>query len=227
MIYKKCIIFDNEDQSEEIIKLIRDAHSKGIDIECDVFYVGSTFFTDVLTEGKIDIQKVVSEFKKSFGGQTYHLAAFDWSLDDDNINGVELIRQLSHNKILKNTPKLIYSGVLEDVLSGIENLSPSDRLNRIKPLINSKILGYYERTKRDEEIMLFFSQDIESLDLILEEQLRKYPDLIFEHKFVTDTLKGKSFLQVAEFIEEHDHIRNDLKKEIIQQVIAYMTENIS
>ena len=89
---KKCIIIDNDDQTEEIKKLVRDAKAKGVYIECEQFNVGSTFDNKLLTNGAIDIDKVVAEFNKRFKRQTFHLAAFDWDLSDPNIDGVELMR---------------------------------------------------------------------------------------------------------------------------------------
>ena len=223
---KKCIIFDNEDQTDEIEKLIRDGRNSGIEIECEQFNVGSTFFTEVLSAGKIDIDKVIIEYKKRFKGKTFQLAAFDWDLDDDKINGIELLRKLKANRILKNTPKIIYSGLLDEILAGIEDLTKTDRINRIKTLINNDIRGYHERGNRDIEIIHFFSNELETLDLILEEELKKFPDLVFENRFVNKNFNGKTFLEIIDFLEHDDKIHNDFKKEIIQQVIAYLTEKI-
>jgi hypothetical protein len=229
---KKCIIIDNEDQSEIIEKLIRDGKAKGIDIECEQFNVGSTFLTEVLTDNKIDIAKVVAEFKNKFKGQTFHLAAFDWDLSDDKIDGIELMRQLTHNKIFKNTPKLLYSGLLEDKLSTKideyknNTLTKKDLLDRIKTLINADIKGFVAREKYDSDIIRILEGTEETLDLIIEEELNKFPELKFSNKFVNANFSGKTFVEIAKIIEEQDGLRNDFKKEIIQQVVSYLTEKI-
>src|SRR5260221_5210344 len=113
---KRCLIIDNDDQSATIEKLIKDAQAKGLSLECDQFNIGSTAYDEVLTDGKIDINKVVAECKSSFHKRTYHLIAFDWQLSDEVYNGVELIRAFSHHKLFRHVPKLLYSGLLEESL---------------------------------------------------------------------------------------------------------------
>lgn len=226
MMIKKCIIFDNEDQSESIEKLIRDGKNKGIIIECEQFNVGSSELTEVLTNGEIDIAKVVTEYKKRFKRETFHLAAFDWQLDDDKIDGVELIRQLTHNKILKNTPKIIYSGLLNDILGDILKSENSKNQEKLTTLVNGDIRGFYKRDKYDVDILNFLSVNDEHIDLIVEEELKKFPELTFKNSFTNNHFNGKTFLEIADFIEKHDNIRNEFKKEIIQQVISYLTEKI-
>lgn len=226
MIIKKCIIFDNEDQSDSIEKLIRDGKNRGFIIECEQFNVGSPGLTEVLTNGEIDITKVIEEYKKKFRGQTFQLAAFDWQLDDDNIDGIELIRQLTHNKILKNTPKIIFSGLLNDILGKILKSVDSKNQEKLTTLVNSDIRGFFKREKYDDDILNFLSTNEEHVDLIIEEELKKFPELVFKNIFSNKKFNGKTFLEIADFIENHDSMRNDFKKEIIQQVISYLTEKI-
>lgn len=64
MIERSCLIIDNEDQTEEIEQLVRDAKHQGINLDCQQFEVGNTAYTEVLTSGKIDISKVEKEVKK-------------------------------------------------------------------------------------------------------------------------------------------------------------------
>jgi CheY-like chemotaxis protein len=229
---KRCIIIDNEDQSEIIEKLIRDGKAKGIHIEVEQFNVGSTFENDLLSAGAIDIDKVVAEYKKRYRGQSFHLAAFDWDLSDPKIDGIELMRLLIHNKILRNTPKLLYSGLLEDKLSAKlddyknNQITKQDLLKRIKTLINADIKGFVARDNYDRDIISTLEGAEEVIDLIIEEELNKLPDVIFSNSFSNDNFNGKSYKEIAQMLEEHVHLRNDFKKEIVQQVIAYLTAKI-
>jgi len=229
---KKCIIIDNDDQTEEMKKLVRDAKAKGVYIECEQFNVGSTFDNELLTDGAIDIDKVVTEFKKRFKGQTFHLAAFDWDLSDPKIDGVELMRQLTHHRIFKNTPKLLYSGLLEDKLSSKlddfkdGDLTKGELLDRVKTLIKADIKDFVARETYESDIIRILGGTDETLDLIIEDELSKFPEFIFSNKFVNEKFNGKTFLEIANIIEEHDGLRNDFKKELIQQIIAYLTEKI-
>jgi len=232
MMNKNCIIIDNEDQSEIIEKLVRDGKAKGITIDCEQFNVGSTFENELLTDGVIDINKVVNEYKKRFKNQTFQLAAFDWDLSDPKTDGIELMRQFTHHKIFKNTPKLLYSGLLEDKLSSkIEeykkgDLSKKDLLDRIKTLINADIKGFVGRENYDRDIIGILEGTDETLDLIIEEELNKLPELRFSNKFINEKFKGKTFYEIATILEENDLLRNAFKKEIIQQVVAYLSEKI-
>jgi len=223
---KRCIIFDDNDQSDEIEKLIRDGKNRGIEIICEQFNVGSPEFTEFLTDGEIDIAKVIYEYKKKYSGVTFHLAVFDWNLEDDKIDGIELIRQISHNKILRNTPKIVISAKLRIIINDIIKAKEAKRIEKLTLLVNSDIKGYKEREHYENDIIEFFLSNEESLDLIIEEELRKFPGFIFENNFSNKNFNGKTFLEIAKFIENNDSIRNDFKKEIIQQVIAYLTEKI-
>lgn len=223
---KRCIIFDDNDQSDEIEKLIRVGKNKGVEIECHQFNVGSPEFTEFLTNGEIALEKVISEYRKKFRGVTFHLAVFDWNLEDPNINGIELIRQLTSERVLHKTPKIVISAKLGIILNDIVRAKESIRIKQLSSLVNSDIRGYFEREKYENDIINFFLKDEETLDLILEEELRKFPDFIFENSFVNKHFNGKTFSEIAEFIENDDSIRNEFKKEIIQQVIAYLTVKI-
>ena len=223
---KKCIIFDNEDQSDEIVKLIRDGRNQGIAIECEQFNVGSTEYTEVLTKGEIDISKVISEYKRRFSGITFHLAVFDWDLNDEKINGIELIRQLNANRILYRTPKIVISALLKSILADIVKSDEQKRIKQLTLLVNSNIIEYHEREKYEQDIINYFSKNEESLDLILEEEFKKFPKHIFRNSFSNKNFNGKTFLEIAEFLESADKIRNDFKKELIHQVLAYLTEKI-
>jgi hypothetical protein len=229
---KKCLIIDNDDQTAEIEKLKRDGKAKGIYIECEQFNVGSTFDDGLLTAGKIDIDKVVSEFKRRFRHQTFHLAAFDWDLSDDTINGVELMRQFAHHRILRNTPKLLYTGLLEDKLGAmlddfkVGKLSRNKLLAHIRTIIRADIRDFVGREKYEEDILRILEQSDETIDLIIEEELNKFPDLRFANSFTSKSFNGKTFIEISKILESEDRLRNDFKKEIIQQVIAYLTEKI-
>jgi len=119
MIKRSCLIIDNDDQTEEIKQLVRDARHQGIDLDCRQFDVGNTAFTEVLSLGKIDIDKVEKEAKKRYNNLVFDIIAFDYELDDEDINGVELLRNFNNRRLFRYTPKLVYSGVLDQVLRNI------------------------------------------------------------------------------------------------------------
>ncbi|GLB54105.1 hypothetical protein NBRC110019_31460 [Neptunitalea chrysea] len=240
MIKRSCLIIDNEDQTEEVEKLIRDAKHQGIELDCHQFNVGNTAYSDILTDGYIDIEKVCQEFRNKFKGKYFDIVAFDWDLEDDHITGVELIRQFTSNKIARYSPKIVYSGVLDDVIKDIiqENLDlvkvkdtfkpviKDKAITKIKSLVRNRVFDYLDRGNRDPMILKFLSEEIQSTELIIVQVLEQYPELIFDNNFVNEKFNGKTFQEIADFLKNDDSMANEFKREIIQQVIAYLTEKI-
>lgn len=116
---RTCLIIDDEDQTEEIEKLVRDAKHQGIELTCFQFNVGNTGCTEFLSDGLIDIDKVVSQFNNQYRNFHFDIIAFDWHLDDENVTGVELIRKFAYYRLARFSPKIVYSGVLDDVIKKI------------------------------------------------------------------------------------------------------------
>jgi len=223
---RNCLIVDNEDQSDTIQKAERIAKRKGLNIEFHQFNVGNTENTEFLTKGKIDIEKVRNEYRKKFNGITFHLAVFDWNLDDDDIDGVELIRKLSASRILKRTPKFVISAKLKIILNEIVEARESKRIEKLSLLVKSDIRDYMDRDDYEHQIISFFENNEDSLDLNILTILRQFPEHKFEQNFVSESFEGKTFEEIAKILESNDGLRNKFKGEIIQQVLAYLSENI-
>ncbi len=227
MINRSCLIIDNEDQSEEIEKLVRDANDIGIKLECYQLNIGLTSFIEVLTNNLIDKDKVVKVFKERFGRRNFNVVAFDYNLDDTNIKGTDLIRIFNHYNLLKKSPKMVYSGLLDDVLKDIIRDSNLDKaVAKIKSMVRNKVIDYLDRDNRDPQILKFLKEDPVSSELFVSDILNTHPDLIFENNFVSDKFVGKTYSQVAEMLDKDITLDNEFKKEIIEQVISYLTEKI-
>lgn len=229
---KRCLIIDNEDQSSSIEEIQRLGKSSGLTILCDEFNVGMLSKDEFITDNKIDINKVINEFKIRHKSHTYHLAAFDWDFGDDIINGVELIRKFQENGLLTKTPKILYSGILKDEISSQLDkfergaLPKSKLITWINTLIKVDVKNFVDRISYEREVITQLLKTDETLDLIIEEELKKFPQLIFQNSFTSNSFNGKTFSEIAKAIEENDLMRNQFKKEIVQQVIAYLTEKI-
>lgn len=240
MIKRSCLIVDNEDQTEEIEKLVRDAEHTGIQLECKQFSVGNTGYSDILTDGLIDISKVVIEYKKRFNNHYFNLIAFDWDLEDENITGVELIRQFTSNRIALFSPKMVYSGVLDDIIKRIvqDNLylgttGKTSRpilkdaaVTKIKSLVKNRVFEYLDRDHRDPMILKFLKENMQSTELVIAQTLKKFPELKFNNRFINPNFKGKTFEEIAVILESDEIQGNEFKREIIEQVLAYLTESL-
>lgn len=229
---RRILIIDNEPQDEEIEKLKRDAHNIGIDLDCDQYNVGSTKETALLDNGVVSIDKVVSEYLNRFQGRTYSLAAFDWDLNDDITDGIELIRQFQAKNILKSTPKMLYSGLLDEKLKEKFNSFKTGRMtldrltSQIKTMINIELHGFCKREDYDKFIISYLRKAEEPLDFIVEDVLNSYPELHFIESWGNNSFRGKRFLEVAKIIQSDANLKNELKREIIEQCIAYLTNHI-
>ena len=228
MITRTCLIIDDNDQSEEIESLQRRAKEiHGIELICHQFNVGNSSFIDVLTDGLINREKVVAEFKKKFGRSNFNIVALDYDLEDTNIKGTDLIRIFDYHNLLKKSPKIVYSGILDDVLKDIiRDLSLDKAVTKIKSMVRNKVIDYLDRDHRDAQILKFLSEDPLSSELLISNILNMHPDLVFENNFVSDKFQGKTFAQIAEMLDNNITLDNEFKKEIIEQVISYLTEKI-
>jgi hypothetical protein len=227
---KNCLIIDNTDQSATIERLISKGVKRGIIIDCDQFNVGSAVEDELLSQdGKIDIGKVVHKFRERYGEKAFHIVAIDWRLNDDNIDGVELIKNFTASHILKHTPKILYSGGLEQILtSKIGEFKKSQDQNAlliyIQTLIKNDFKDFVDRSEYEDDILRYLESMGESMDIIIEDEFKKFPDLKFKNIFVNKKFNGKTFMEISRILESDDKLRNNFKNEIIQQIIAYLTE---
>lgn len=227
MIDRSCLIIDNEDQTEEIEKLVRDCANAGIKLECYQLNIGASFLTEVLTDNLIDSDKVAITFKKRFKRRDFNIVAFDYDLADTKVKGTDLIRIFNSQNLLKKSPKMVYSGLLDDVLKDILRDSNLDKaVIKIKSMVRNKVIDYLDRDHRDAQILKFLKEDPVSSELLISNILNAHPDLIFENNFVSYKFKGKTYSEIAEMLDDDITLDNEFKKEIIEQVVAYLTEKI-
>ncbi len=226
---KDCLIVDNEDQTSLIEAIERVGKTRGLEIRCEQFNVGQTQKDEYMTDNKIDADKVIAAFKADYK-KNFDLAAFDWDLSDDVIDGVELIRKFEANGLLKHTPKLLYSGLIDDILTKLlddhRQRKQSRVLEKLKALIKLNLIGYFDRTGFEYELVGILKKTEENLDFIIEEEFGKYPDVRFDESFVSESFRGKTLAELAVLLESDVLLRNAFKREIVQQVMAYLTEKI-
>lgn len=229
---KRCLIIDNEDQIDSIDTIKRLGKPKGMNITCDQFNIGMISRDDLLTDNKIDLTKVFEVYNRDYHKNAYHLVAIDWDLGEIDINGVELIRRFRESRILLNSPKILYSGLLKDELSSIlsrfenKEINKNTVINWMNTLIKVNVENFVDRVSYEQEIITQLSKATETLDIIIEEELKTFPTLKFKNSFVSQNFNGKSFEEIATILEQDNGLKNEFKREIIKQVIAYLTEKI-
>lgn len=225
---KKVLIIDNEVQTEEIEKLERDALHRGLKVKCYEFNVGSTSHPEFLTSGHIDVDKVVEEYNKQYHGITFSLAAFDWDLSDDHVDGVELVRQFRAKNILVDTPKFLYSGLIDEKLREKigklkkGEITSEEFLKSIKTLINIDFLKFVKREDYDQEIITILSKKCDSLDLIVENWIKKHPDMVFAGATSRASLKGKKLGEIWAEGDRDPRIKDEFKQVLFSEVTSYL-----
>lgn len=227
---RRCLIIDNEDQIDNFDTIIREGQQKNVKIECFQFNIGSPSRQDLLTDGKIDIEKVIPVIKSEFKGITFDIIAFDWDYEDDSIDGVELIRQFTHYKIFPKTPKMLYSGLLKEQVRGYvdtyadpnKNNNFQDLWNKLFPLISLEIVNFVERDAYEKSIAVFLSKKHSDLNKLIVDELTKYPDLKFED--VHPRFRGMQLSDIINLIENDTSLGELFFKEIVERCIANMIE---
>jgi len=225
---RSCLLIDNEDQSASIEEIEREAKKNSLIIKCHQFNVGSTMEPRFLTNNVIDTGKVTEEFNKQFSNISFDLIAFDWDLDDESINGVELIRIFQQEGIRRSTPKLLYSGVLKIKIEGLLEEYKSGKVDfktawkHIKTLIEINIVDFKDRDEYEKSIVLYLKKNSPILEEILLKELRSNKDLKF-HGLI-GALEGKTFEDVANTIEKRADIAESFKVNLIEQATAYLAD---
>ena len=227
MIDKRVLVIDDHDQTEIMEELKYDANKKGIVLYYEQFGVGGKLEPGLLTGGRIDMEKVIPEFKRRFCRKKFNLIACDWDLNDPEIDGVELLKRLSNTCQIKYTDRLLYSGLLNiklhDKLEAHKEkkISEDAFISYLRELITSRFVDFVDRTKMPSSVLQYFSE-VESIDHLLTKILLENPDLVFEttqdHNF-----KGKSFEKVADMIERDQMLMTELKRHIMHEVVIHLT----
>jgi len=225
---KKCLLIDNDNQIASIETIEREGKKAGTPIKCYQFNVGSTNNPEFLTNNKIDLGKVIIEFNKEYSGVTFDLIAFDWSLDDEHVNGVELIKHFQDNRIRKSTPKLLYSGELKDEMESLLNQYKDGTIefkkawNQIRTLIEIDIVDFKDRGEYEIAIVNYLHKSTPNLETILVKELRNNSDLKFLGNF--KKFENKTFGEIASIIENDPDRSLPFKRGLIDEAIAFLVD---
>lgn len=222
---KTCLLIDDNRQDEVVEQIVVMAKKKGITLKCLQFNVGSEQRTDLLTDGFIDKAKVLSRFKDEFDGSKIDLICIDYSLEDDNINGLDILKEIY--ELRQSSAFMIYSSNLDQLAKGIIDGYENDKdklklINRIKSLTKYTIKEFVARDRYDQAIVDILSKGTQSIELTIEEKLLENPDMIFKNTY--PVFEDKTFKEIAKEIRLGSFHGDNFKKEIIEQTIAYLTK---
>lgn len=222
-MHKTCLIIDDNLQDEVIEKIVNKLKGKNIDIKCLQFNIGSLERSDLLTEGKIDITKVINQFQKEFTSIKIDLICIDYNLEDEEINGLDILRDI--HKLRSTSLFIMYSSNLNQLVQRIidgydQGNDPKKIFNKIKFLIRYKIHDFVGRDNYDDVVINLLSKNSQTLESMVEEKLLEYPDMVFQNTY--PVFQGKTLLEIAQEIRFGSVHGNDFMKELIEQAISNM-----
>jgi len=230
MIERTCLIIDDENQEGIFEKIQRLGEKHNLKIECLQLNVGNQEYREFLDNEEISLQKVSEVFQERYKGKSIHVMAFDWNLGS-NIKGPHIIKHFNDNKIRENIPKLLYSGALKEEVEKIFSLYKDGQFtfkkawDEIQPLMATHATIFKERDTYENGIIELLKKVDDTFDSTIEEELRKFPDLVFKPGFTNKSFNGKTYQEIANLLNDKQ-LKNEFNKEIIQQVMAYLTEKI-
>jgi len=232
MIKRTCLLIDDEKQDDIFPTIIEEGKKHSLEVTCYQFNVGNQERRDLLENEMISIPNVIKAFQKEFAGIKIDLIAFDWNLGEE-LKGPELIKQFNDHKIRRNVPKMLHSGILKleieklcgDYRKDI-NMPFKSIWNQIDAILQTRIIAFAGKENYEIELIKQLRKIEDTFESSIEEELRKFPDFVFKPSFPNKHFKGKSFEEIAEIVDGNENLRNELTKEITQQVIAYLTESI-
>jgi len=221
---KTCLIIDDNLQDEMIEAIERKAKKKNIALACLQFNIGSSERQDLLTEvGKIDMVKVMESFKNEFHRIKLDLICIDFNLEDDTIDGLEVLKAI--HPLRSHVPFMLYSANVSQLINKIidgydQDADKKKLLSKIKFLTRYKIEDFVDREHYDEAIIKIMSMTQKSMELIIEEKLLEYPDLVFHSTY--PAFDGKTLEFIAEQIRNGSVHGDRYKTELIEQAISIM-----
>lgn len=225
-VTKTILIIDDEDQSRTITALQRQLRSK-----CELEAI--TILTSDVDLRKddsdhLDINKLKTHISEVIRSKHIDWALTDFNLAENDIDGLTVVELLSKQR--KNLNIIMYSGnrnaVVKRVLgkARVQDASEDEIVIAVRKLLEYPIIDYIQRDDyKDKLIELINRDDDPSVQDYFLEQLRTHSEMEFKSCFAS--LKGKSFGEIADMIENSADKRTDSwTRELVEQTIAYLVK---
>lgn len=225
---KRILLIDNDDLTESIKTLNDIATKKNVAIECYPLLIGLPDGNDVVDkDGKIDINLVLGKFDKLYGTLRFHLIASDFKLNDEKIDGVEIIRRFNAVTNTQKASKILYSSELEEIVQKYLDDYKDEVKNfqeswlSFKTLIKLNILDFTKREIIEETIINYLDKISEQEDDFIVDELFSNPDLTFNPSI--EIFENKPFKEIAERITSNDSQSVKFKKRLIQLAVSHFS----
>lgn len=222
----KCILlFDDKDQTK-IIDSIKLSTRQEFDLDFIFIRTSSAELKKDDSED-LDTEKLKAKIVSETRGKVIDIALTDFDLECDYLNGLDVVRMV--HEYHKKVNFFIYSGNWNKVIRSVigedyQQASQEQLVKGINALIHDKIVNCVDRIDYQEDLLKYLRHDSEdSMEHRLCVLLRANGDMVFNS--CCPELKGKTFFEIAEMIDNKSDARSDDWIEaVLTQTIAYLTE---
>lgn len=222
----KCILlFDDKDQTK-IIESIKLSTRQEFDLDFIFIRTSSAELKKEDSED-LDTEKLKAKIVSETRGKVIDIALTDFDLECDYLNGLDVVRMV--HEYHKKVNFFIYSGNWNKVIRSVigedyQQASQEQLVKGINDLIHDKIVNCVDRIDYQEDLLKYLRHDSEdSMEHRLCVLLQANGDMVFNS--CCPELKGKTFYEIAEMIDNKSDARSDDWIEaVLTQTIAYLTE---
>lgn len=232
---KTVLIIDDKDRSTVMRSLASKAGKKGLSLVLYQFNPGGALENDLLNHKtrELYVDKTIERYKERYVDIVFDAIACDWNLNVKNVTGVELLRQISAiNSTIQATPKMMYSGTLEEelrkMITTVETEQDKDLKNKkfetlvcdIKMLVNSEFFALSGRENLQDDLLPYLMKN-EPVHVRLMHVLHDHPELVFSIN-CGKNYSGMTFDQVRQLIEKDDKCRTELLQDLVEEAISFL-----
>lgn len=214
---KRVLLIDNEDITPKLIELGR----KVKDAEFEQLNIGSSQLTSVLTNNKIDTEKVIKVFQQEFTTKKPHLICFDYELGPEDITGLDILIALK--PFAGRAQFLFYSSKIKEILEKIlrkhrdGGMAEDKAKELLHTLITSKIEDFVGRGRELGDVINgILAKRRETLDDIFEDKIQEYGS------FKTDYFDCLEIRDLEQLLNGKDGRTMNLKRELVEQFVAHL-----
>lgn len=236
---EKSVLVIDDKSRQSIFKTLRlKAQNKGLTLQLFEFNPGGQVEQSLIDKntGDLDLKKTVNRYNELFEDRIFDAIACDWNLGVTNVNGLDVLRAFNSNEVFRKTPKMMYSGTLEDeirnYMSKIQKSTDDDTRNKlidgfikdIKTLVSTEFFALSGREDLSDDLLPFLLKN-NSIENSVLMTLRDHPDL----KFSVDcsgNFAGKTFSEVFHTTCRNEKILSDLVHDLQDVSLSYLTHII-
>lgn len=223
---ERCILVIDDKTQNAVIKGIKSKNSRDFDLDFIAIRTDAAKLKKDDSED-LDVNKLKVEIESKIKGKHIDIGLSDFNLECPYFNGLDAVHMV--HEIRDNVDFFIYSGDWNKVIESVvgkeyDKASIEELVEGINKLIKAKIINCIDRTDYKDVLIDYLKKDNgNSIEHRLSTLLRANDDMVFNSCF--PELKGKTFLEIAEMIDNKSDARsNEWIEAVLTQTIAYLTE---